>query len=143
MTSERRRAALTMAGIGLTLSMLCGWLLAGSITASFAAWQTGAAEVRISGGDVGMLALMPILLGMTIWGTLALFRNDSAVRRIGNRIAVAAMIAVPVALGGSWAFQHWAERQLAAKGYVRCGEERAARFPSLTLCARKAPPAPM
>jgi hypothetical protein len=143
MTSERRRAALTMAGIGLTTSMLCGWLLANSIAGSFAAWRAGAAEVRISGGDVGMLTLMPILVALAVWGTLAVFRNDAAVGRIGNRIAVAAMILVPVAFGGSWVFQNWAERRLAAEGYVRCGAERVGRFQSLTLCARKAPPTRM
>jgi hypothetical protein len=137
MKSERRRAALTMAGMGAMLSLLCGWLLASSITATVVAWREGAAEVRVSGGDVGMLALMPIFVALTAWGTLAVFRNDDAVKRIGNGIAVAAMIAVPVALGGSWVFQGWAERRLSAEGYVRCGSDRVGRFPALTLCARK------
>ncbi len=141
MTHERRRAALMLTGIGLTLSVLCGWLLVSSIRASFAAWRSGAAEVRISGGDVGMLTLMPILVALTIWGTLAVFRNDDTVTRIGNVIAVVAMIAVPVALGGSWIFQNWAAQRLAAEGYVQCRTERVGRFPSITLCARKAPPA--
>ncbi|KQM58892.1 MULTISPECIES: hypothetical protein [unclassified Sphingomonas] len=141
MTRERRRAAILMAGIGLTLSLLCGWLLAGSITASLAAWHGGAAEVRVSGGDVGMLVLMPILIALAAWGTMAAFRDGSAMRRIGNGIAVAAMIAVPVALAGSWAFQAWAEQRLVQDGYVRCGADRTGRFPSLTLCARKAIPA--
>ncbi|MCC2978027.1 hypothetical protein LK533_15285 [Sphingomonas sp. PL-96] len=141
MTGERRRAALLMAAIGLTLSVLCGWLLAESVAASLTAWRAGAPEVRISGGDFGMFALMPILVALAVWGTLALFREDAAVRRIGNGIAVAAMIAVPVALGGSWVLQDIAERRLAAEGYVRCRTERAGRFPSLTLCARKVPPA--
>ena len=139
MTRERRRAALMMTAIGLTLSVLCGWLLVSSITTSFAAWQAGATEVRISGGDVGMLTLMPILVALTLWGTLAVFRNDAAVARIGNGIAVVAMIAVPVAFGGSWVFQNWAAQRLAADGYVRCGAKRVGRFPLVTLCARKAP----
>ncbi|MCC2977996.1 hypothetical protein LK533_15130 [Sphingomonas sp. PL-96] len=130
-----------MAAIGLTLSVLCGWLLADSLAASLAAWRTGASEVRVSGGDFGMLALMPIFVALAAWGTLALLRDDAAVKRIGNRIAMAAMIAVPVSLSGSWALQDLAERRLAADGYVRCGAERTGRFPSLTLCARKTPPA--
>ncbi|MEG3086761.1 hypothetical protein [Sphingomonas sp. PB4P5] len=140
MTSERRRAALTMAGIGWTLSILCGWLLANSLAEFFLAWRTDAAEVRISGGDVAILTLMPIIVALAIWGTLAVFRNDAVVGRIGNRIAVAAMILVPVAFGGSWVFQHWAERRLSAEGYVRCGAERAGRFTLIILCARKVPP---
>ncbi|WP_260597538.1 hypothetical protein [Sphingomonas endolithica] len=132
-----------MASIGLTLSILCGSLLASSIAASFAAWRARATEVRISGGDVGMLTLMPIFVALTIWGTLAVFRNDAVVGRIGNGIAVAGMILVPVAFGGSWVFQNWAEQRLAADGYVRCGADRVGRFPSLTLCARRAPPARM
>lgn len=141
MTDERSRAAIVMAGIGLGLSLLCGWLLTSSITASLAAWRTGASEVRVSGGDVGMLMLMPILLALAAWGTIAVFRDGAAMRRIGNAIAVAAMIAVPAALTGSWAFQAWAEQRLAEDGYVRCGTDRTGRFPSLTLCVRKGIPA--
>ncbi len=141
MTGERRRAAIMMAGIGLTLSLLCGWLLAGSIAASLTAWRTGAAEVRVSGGDIGMLVLMPILLALAAWGTIAAFRDGGAMRRIGNAIAIAAMVAVPAALIGAWAFQTWAEQRLTQDGYVRCGTDRTGRFPSLTLCARKAAPA--
>ncbi len=137
MTSERRRAGLTIATIGAVLSLLCGWLLASSIMATLAAWRQGAAEVRISGGDVGMLALMPIFVALTAWGTLAVFRNDDTVKRLGNGIAVAAMVAVPMALVGSWVVQDWAERRLFAEGYVRCGVERVGRFPTLTLCARR------
>lgn len=84
-----------------------------------------------------MLALMPILVALTVWGTLAVFRNDDTVKRLGNGIAVAAMVAVPMALVGSWVVQDWAERRLFAEGYVRCGVERVGRFPALTLCARK------
>jgi len=141
MIPERRRAAITMAGIGATLSLLCGWLLATSIRASLAAWHTGAAEIRVSGGDVGMLVLMPIFVALAAWGTVAAFRDDGAMRRIGNGIAVAATVAVVAALAGSWAFQVWAEERLAQNGYVRCGVERTGRFPSLTLCARKSQPA--
>jgi len=137
MKNERRRAALTMAGIGAILSLLCGWLLASSISATIAAWRDDAPELRISGRDVGMVALMPIFVALTVWGTLAVFRNNAAVKRIGNGIAVAAMIAVPVALGGSWVSQRWAEQKLSAQGYVRCGTERVGRFRALTLCARK------
>lgn len=49
MTRERRRAAFAMAGIGLTLSLLGGWLLIESIGTSLTAWRIGAAEVRVSG----------------------------------------------------------------------------------------------
>lgn len=140
MSSERRRAALMLAGIGLTLSLLCGWLLADSITASLAAWQGRAAEVRVSGGDIGMLVLMPIFLALTVWGTVAAFRDDGATRRIGNGIAVAAAIALFAALAGAWALQAWAENRLAEEGYVRCGTDRTGRFASLTFCARKADP---
>lgn len=140
MTSERRCAALMMAGIGPILSLLYGWLLASSITVTIAAWGEGASEVRISGGDVRMLALMPIFVALSVWGTLAVFRNDGAVKPIGNGIAVTATIVVPVALGASWVFQVWVEQKLSAQGYVRCGVDRVGRvdrFPALTLCARK------
>jgi hypothetical protein len=126
-----------MAGIGLTLSILCGWLLAASVTESLAAWRSGAAEIRVSGGDVGMLALMPIFVALAAWGGMAALWDGAALRRIGNGIAIAAMIAVTVALAGSWAFQAWAEQRLAKDGYVRCAVERTGRFSSLTLCAHK------
>lgn len=138
MTRERRRAALAMAGIGLALSLLCGWLLVHSIGTSLAAWRSGAAEIRVSGGDIGMLALMPIFVALAAWGVTAAFRDDAAMRRFGNGIAIAAMIAVVAALAGSWIFQSWAEQRLAEDGYVRCGVERMGRFSSVTLCARKA-----
>lgn len=141
MTRERRRAALVMAGIGVTLSLLCGWLLVHSIGTSLAAWRSGAAEVRVSGGDIGMLALMPIFVALAAWGVMAVFRDGAAMRRIGNGIAIAAMIAVVAALAGSWIFQFWAEQRLAEDGYVRCGVDRTGRFASVTLCARKADPA--
>jgi len=138
MTSERRRAAVTMAVIGLMLSIVCGWLLTESIMTSVTAWRTGAAEIRVSGGDVAMLVLMPIFVALGVWGGMAVFREGAAMRRIANGIAIAAMVAVIMALAGSWAFQAWAEQQLAKNGYERCGFERTGRFSSLTLCARKA-----
>ncbi len=141
MTRERRRAALVMAGIGLTLSLLCGWLLMDAIGTVVAAWRAGAAEIRVSGGDVGMLALMPVFVALAAWGMVAAFRDGVALRRVGNGIAVAAMIALVIALTGSWVFQDWAERRLVKDGYVRCGVERAGRFSALTLCARKVDPA--
>jgi hypothetical protein len=88
-----------------------------------------------------MLVLMPILMALAAWGTIAVFRDGAAMRRIGNTIAVAAIIAVPVSLAGSWAFQAWAEQRLAQDGYIRCGMNRTGRFPSLTLCVRKGIPA--
>jgi hypothetical protein len=103
-----------------------------------AGWCAGGTDFGGRRRDVDVDA---ILVALTVWGALAVFRNDAVVGRIGNRIAVAGMILVPVALGGSWLFQDWAERQLAADGYVRCGVERVGRFPSLTLCARRTQPA--
>lgn len=81
---------------------------------------------------------MPIFVALAAWGGMAVFRDEAAMRRFGNGIAIAAMIAVVVALAGSWIFQSWAEQRLAEDGYVRCGVERVRRFPSVTLCARKA-----
>ena len=141
MTRERRRAAFTMACIGVTLSLLCGGLLVDLIRTSLAAWRSGAAEIRVSGGDIGMLALMPIFVALAAWGVMAVFRDGTTLRRIGNGIAIAAMIAAVVALAASWVFLSWAEQRLVEDGYVRCGEDRTGRFPSVTLCARKADPA--
>lgn len=101
MTREPQRPALVMAGIGLTLSLLCGWLLVDSIGTSLAAWRSGASEVRVSGGDIGMLVLMPIFVALAGWGVMAAFRDGAAMRRIGNGIAIAAMLAVVVAFAGS------------------------------------------
>ncbi|WP_156348621.1 hypothetical protein [Sphingomonas sp. Leaf23] len=141
MTGERRRAAIVMAGIGLTLSLLCGWLLTSSIRTSLAAWQRGTAEIRVSGGDVGMLVLMPVFVALTAWGAIAVFQEGRALHRIGNGIAIAAIIAVPAALVGSWALQAWAEQRLVQDGYVRCGTDRIGRFPAVTLCVCKHAPA--
>ncbi|OWK32514.1 hypothetical protein [Sphingomonas mucosissima] len=140
MTGERRRAALTMAGIGVALSALCGWLLVDSISTFLSAWREGAPEVRVSGGDVGMLVLMPIFAGLAIYGFAAIFGDGAIVQRIGVVTIVAALITLPLALGGSWAFQNWAEERLKARGYVRCGAERVGRFPSTTMCKRGALP---
>jgi hypothetical protein len=107
-TSERRRAIIIMMGVGSTLSLLRGRLLTSSITASLTVSRMGAAKVRVSGDDVGMLVLMPILVALAAWGTIAAFRDGGALRQIGNGIAVAAMLAIPAALADSWAFQAWA-----------------------------------
>ena len=142
MTGERRRAALVMACIGLTLSLLCGWLPATSVIAAWTAWHSGAATIRVSGGDVAMLVLLPVFVALAAWGSIAAVRDGAATRRIGNAIAIVAMVAVPIALAGAWGFVSWAERRLADEGYVRCATGRVGRFPALALCLRPNAPRP-
>ncbi|MDJ0276461.1 hypothetical protein QLH51_06595 [Sphingomonas sp. 2R-10] len=130
-----------MAGIGGVLTLLCGWLLIDSVATSLAAWRGGAAEVRVGGGDAAMAVALPILLALAIWGMLAAFHDGPFVTRIGNAIAVVAIVAVPVGIAGSWAVRNWAEHALATSGYARCDTERTGRFLTIVLCRHPAAPA--
>ncbi|WP_334656785.1 hypothetical protein [Sphingomonas panaciterrae] len=142
MTRERRRAALTMAGIGLALSLLCGWRLAAGrvdrdVAGCLADRGSGGSGVRWRHRDAGVDADLRGAGSLGSDGGVSGWHRDAPDRQ---PIAIAAMIAVVAALAGSWIFQSWAEQRLAEDGYVRCGAERTGRFASVTLYARKVDP---